>query len=43
MTAYAHGTNNRVVDTYAGVVANDHIAYGIIDARIRLYYAVLTE
>ena len=40
MAANSHRTNNRVVDAYAGVVTNDNVAYSIVDAGVRLNYAI---
>jgi hypothetical protein len=34
MTAYRHRTDHRAVDADTGVVANHHIAYGIVDAAV---------
>ena len=40
MTAYRDRPDNRIVNANAGVVANDNIAHGIVDAAERLYYTM---
>ncbi len=38
MTAYGDRADDGVMKAYAGVIADKHIAYGIVDARKRLHH-----
>ena len=43
MVTNLYWTDNRIVQTYSGVIANQHIAHSIVDAGKRFYHRVISK
>jgi len=43
MVTNLYRTDNRIVQTYSGVIANLYIAHSIVDAGKRLHHRVISK